>query len=194
MTDNDILKAIKISQALQAYFDNNPMTKELRSTDAYEVLVKKNLVETDRHSGIKFRKFLSKLKSNNALNLIPQCRAEETCGNTTIWYFISEKSKTLNQRNLIPLSQVDRIQSLNLEEIKQQILAFPKRNPNDFTSIQLGTREKYSRAFEYWTRSEEDLLLDVIKEISAPFKLSKLFGRQPSAIQHRLKTRFRIEI
>ncbi|MEI6568118.1 MAG: hypothetical protein WCR20_15680 [Verrucomicrobiota bacterium] len=95
LTNDDISRALKISRAIQDYFDNDPFQKTLRSTDAYEILVKKNLVETDRHSGYKLREFLHKLKNNDALKLIPQCRAEETRGNFTHWYFESAKSKTV---------------------------------------------------------------------------------------------------
>jgi hypothetical protein len=62
LTPDEKIKAIKISKALQTFFDQNPGTRILRSTDAYEILVTKQLVERDRHHGLFFRKFLGKLK------------------------------------------------------------------------------------------------------------------------------------
>jgi hypothetical protein len=101
-------------------------------------LVKKNLVEVDRHSGYKLRAFLHKLKDNDALmRLIPQCRAEDTSGNFTNWYFESAKNKTVAHGNLIPMSQIDRPQTLNRDEIKQEIQKLAKRVPIGLTRILL---------------------------------------------------------
>jgi len=195
LTNDDISRALKISRAIQDYFDNDPFQKVLRSTDAYDLLVKKNLVEVDRHSGYKLRAFLHKLKDNDALRrLLPQCRAEDTRGNLTNWYFESAKNKTVAHGNLIPMSQIDRPQTLNRDEIKQEIQKLPKRDPIGLTRIELETRKKYPRAYEFWSVKEEELLIKVVKEISDPFKLSDLFGRQPSAIQNRLKDKYRIVI
>ena len=49
LTNDDISKAMKISRAIQDYLDHEPFQIVLRSTDAYDSLVKKNLVEVDRH-------------------------------------------------------------------------------------------------------------------------------------------------
>jgi len=195
LTKDDITRALKISRAIQDYFDHDPFQRVLRSTDAYDLLVKKNLVEVDRHSGYKFRAFLHKLKDNDVLRkLIPQCRAEETSGNFTNWYFESAKSKTVPHGNFKPMSKIDRPQTLNKDDIKQEIQKLPKRDPIGLTLIELETRKKYPRAYEIWSDKEEELLIKVVKEISDPFKLSDLFGRQPSAIQNRLKDKYRIVI
>lgn len=135
LTNDDVSRAMKISRAIQDYFDNDPFQKTLRSTDAYDILVKKNLVEVDRHSGIKLREFLHKLKNNDALKLIPQCRAEETKGNFTHWYFESAKNKTVPHGNLVRIGQIDRLKKLNKDDIKQEIQKFPKRDLIGLTLI-----------------------------------------------------------
>lgn len=194
LSQDDLMQAIKISQVLQDYFDQNHGATKLRSTDAYEILVKKNVVEKDRHSGIKFREFLKKLKNNNALNHIPQCREEGTGGKATNWYFESAPTKTIRARNLKPISKAGIKLSFEKSDIKNQVSAFPKCDTANFTHIELGTREKYKRAYESWTAEEDSLLLKVVEEITDSFELSDLFERQPSAIQRRLMEKFSIII
>jgi hypothetical protein len=194
ITNDDIMQAIKISQTLQEYFDKSNAGMTLRSTDAYELLVNKNVVERDRHNGIKFREFLAHLKRNNALNHIPQCRTEDTGGNTTHWFFETAPGKTIRARNLKPLALAGKVLTIDMAEVKSKINTFPKCDISKFTHIQFETREKYKRAYEFWTSSEEQLLIEVVKEITDVFKLSELFDRQPSAIKNRLKDRFKIII
>lgn len=194
ITKDDIMQAIKISQTLQEYFDKNNAGKTLRSTDAYELLVKKNVVERDRHNGIKFREFLVHLKRNNELYHIPQCRHESTSGNTTNWFFQTAPEKTIRIKNLKPIELADKVTTIDMAEVKNKINTFPKCDTSKFTHIQFETREKYKRAYEFWTSTEEQLLIEVVKEITDVFKLSELFERQPSAIKNRLKDRFKIII
>lgn len=192
ITSTDIQQAIRISQALQEYFDKTREFKALRTTEAYEILLKKGLVEKDRHGGIKFRGFLSLLKANNALNLIPQCRTEATQGKTTNWFFESAPNKTISAKQLKPVSEVGKTSSLNLEKINERIKELPKRDASKFLPQELDTRKNYPRAYEFWTNVEEKLLLEVVIEIKDPFELSKLFKRQPSAIKDRLKKKHSI--
>lgn len=192
ITDNDIQRAIRISQALQDHFDKNPGSEALRSTDAYDILVRKGLAERDRHHGVKFREFLNHLKKNNALNLIPQCRWEESSGHYTNWFFQTNKAKTIKAMNLKPVALAGQKPELNWEEWSEKIMELPKRDPSDFILPQLEVRKNFPRAYELWTKPEEDLLLEVIQKIKDPFELGKLFQRQPSAIQNRLKTKHNI--
>lgn len=60
-------RAMQVSQALQHFFEENRGTPELRSRDAYNIWVTKNLVERDRSQGYFFREFLKKLKRAGAL-------------------------------------------------------------------------------------------------------------------------------
>jgi hypothetical protein len=55
ITDYDFLQAMKISQSLPDYFDLNKGRGTLRSDDVNEILVRKKIIERDRHIGIKFR-------------------------------------------------------------------------------------------------------------------------------------------
>jgi len=194
ITNDDIMQAIKISQTLQEYFDKNNAGESLRSTDAYEILVKKNVVELDRHNGIKFREFLAHLKRNNALYHIPQCRTEGTNGNMTNWFFETAPGKTIRAKNLKPIALAGKVLTIDLDEVKNKINAFPKCDTSKFTHIQFGTRESYKRAYEFWSPKEEQLLIEVVKEITDVYQLSELFQRQPSAIQNRLKDRLNIII
>lgn len=194
ITNDDIMQAIKISQTLQEYFDKYSAGESLRSTDAYEILVKKNVVERDRHSGIKFREFLAHLKRNNALYHIPQCRTEGSSGNTTNWYFETAPGKTIWAKKLIPKALAGKVLTIDLDVLKSSINAFPKCDTSKFTHVEFETRENFKRAYEFWTIEEEQLLIEVAKEITDIFKISELFQRQPSAIQKRLKDRFNIII
>jgi hypothetical protein len=194
ITNDDIMHAIKISQTLQEYFDKNKPGETLRSTDAYEILVNKNVVERDRHNGIKFREFLAHLKRNNELYHIPQCRPESTSGNTTNWFFQTAPEKTIRVKNLKPIELAGKVITIDMDKVRSKINAFPKCDTSKFTHIQFETREKYKRAYEYWTLEEEQLLVEVAREITDAFKLSELFKRQPSALKNRLRDRFKIII
>lgn len=194
LTDDDKIRAIRISQALQEFFDKSPFDKVLRSSQAYDELLKKNLVERDRHGGIKFRDFLKKLLRHNSLDLIPQLRIEKNGDNWINWFFESAPSKTIKARNLRPISKPIVKPTIDLQLIKDELAQMVKRDDRDFDFAQLGTRKNYPRAYEYWTKREEDLLREVVKEITDPFELSKIFSRQPSAIQTRLITNLGIEI
>ncbi len=185
LSTDDITRAIKISGELQNYFDNHPSTQNLKLKDAYGILIKKNLVETDRNTG-KFRAFLMKLKNTQGLDLIPQCRVDVVNGKVTKWSFESAPGKTMKQRNLVPLSQVNRAKTLNIDKMKEEIESLPKKEPAECNAKDKGMLEKYPRAFEQWTKNEEELLMKASEEITDSFKLSEIFGRQPSAIAKRL--------
>jgi hypothetical protein len=194
ITENDVRQAIKISQVLQEYFEKAITHGELRTTDVYEILARKGAVERDRHNGGKFRAFLHHLKKHNQLYLIPQCRAEDNGGDYTNWYFHSAPGKTTKAQNLKPLAEMGKTSTVDENEVKKSVSLFPKRDTSKFTPKETETRENYRRSFEFWTNEEEQLLLEVVKEIKDPFKLSELFQRQPSAIQTRLREKFNIVI
>jgi len=189
LTNEDKLRAIKISQKLQDYFDNNPGSSALRSTDVFDILKKSGLVEWDRHQGVKFRNFLRKLNEQNALDLIPQCHCEKSSAYRSNWYFTSAPSKTIKNRNLIPLSETNKPAILDYDSIKDYVSKLPASKNRNYLQHQLAIRAKYPRAYEIWTKEEENLLIRVYKEESKLFKLSELFMRQPSAIQSLLELR-----
>lgn len=185
VNSGDRQRADLISQALQDYFNQNPGCAELRSTDAYEILAKKNVFEKDRHEGIKFRAFLKHLKNNNALNLIPQCRWEQS-GAFTNWFFSTAMSQTVKGRNLVPLAQLTKENRINPGDYAEKVNGYSKRNTGELTKLQLTTRQDYSRAYEIWTVEELKDLKDLFEEMTDVHQLSKIFKRQPSAIKARL--------
>lgn len=92
LTNEEKMKAIRISRALEEYLKMTGKTN-MRSTEVYEYLARKGLVERDRHQGVYFRKFLNKLKRENALDLIPQCTAIDKNDRFTNWYFHAAPEK-----------------------------------------------------------------------------------------------------
>ncbi|EMS33172.1 hypothetical protein C943_00449 [Mariniradius saccharolyticus AK6] len=186
ISTSDTALALRISQALQEYFDRERIVGPLRSNEVYEILVRKGLIERDRHQGIKFRDFLHRLRKENQLYLIPQCRFEETRGDSVNWFFESTPGKVPTGRKLVPLAKAVQKKTLDLEAIRQEVEKLPKRDTSGFGVVELETRKNYPRAYEYWTQKEEELLQKVYSEIQDPMELSRLFKRQPSAIENRL--------
>jgi hypothetical protein len=187
ISSTDTTLALRISQALQDYFDRERIVGPLRSNEVYEILVRQGLIERDRHQGIKFREFLHRLRMENQLYLIPQCRFEETRGNQVNWFFESTPGKVPTGRKLVPLAQAIQKKTLDLEAIRHEVAQLAKRDTSGFGVVELETRKNYPRAYEFWTAKEEELLKRVYGEIQDPIELSKLFKRQPSAIEGRIK-------
>lgn len=194
LTPSETLLAIKISQAIQNYMDKHPNELNLSSVDVYNELRKYGLVEEDRHGGIKFRQFLKKLHEENALDLIPQVRMEARSGKTVNWKFISAPGKTIRVKNLKPLDKAGIVPTIDVEAIRAQLDQFPKIDPSNLKHGETEIRKSYPRAYEFWTPTEEALLKQASEQINDIFQLSKIFHRQPSAIQRRFKEVFGIEI
>ena len=193
LTDDDTVRAIKMSQVLQDFFDHNSGTKVLRLASAYDELVKKGLVEKNAYNGTrKFWDFLIKLDNCQALNLIPQLRMERLSNNN--WYFESTPGKVIKARNLKPLGKVGWKPSFDVDLIKESVAKIEGLQEEDLTDIQIQVRKTYPRAYDRWRSKEDETLIVVVKEIKDPLELGRIFGRQPSAIQRRLKERHGIEI
>lgn len=181
------IHANKISGALQNFFNNHPQSVNLRSTDVYDILVTKGLVERDLHQGIKFREFLYKLYKNNALEFLPQCRAIKSNGKQLLWYFNSAPESAFCRR-LKPKSLREPLNEAYLiSGIQKTVETFPKRDESSLNWKAMQIRKWYPRAYEYWTIEEEMLLKSIADKIPCKFKLSELFKRQPSAIEKRLE-------
>jgi hypothetical protein len=189
LTLDEKTRAIKISQALQLFFRQNPGTPVLRSTEAYEILVTKNLVERDRYNGLFFRKLLHKLKANGALGYIPQCQPQPGNSGTTEWHFRSTPRKTILASKLRPIGTAPKppADPNEVDTIRIEVARLPKRDTRGFNPIQLKKRKMYPRAYEFWSKKEEMLLVQAAKLMSDPFQLADLFGRQPSVLEERLK-------
>ena len=84
-------KAIRISKAIQHFLEKNGMDA-VRSTDVYPYLSRQGLVERDNDNGRIFRKFLHKLRENNLLELIPQCKAKPGKFTHINWWFYKQKN------------------------------------------------------------------------------------------------------
>ncbi|MBK0379364.1 hypothetical protein [Mucilaginibacter segetis] len=177
-------RAIKISQALEHFFEENRGTLELRSTDAYEVLVTKNLVERDRFRGFFFREFLKKLNRAGALGFIPQCRL--VAGE---WHFRSAGKQALRSEKLRPVggAPAPTVEAEKLHGICLAVEKLPKRDVSRLTYLELAKRKLYHRAYEYWSKTEEALLLQAEQMGLGIQELSRIFGRQPSVLETRLK-------
>ncbi|MFB2118732.1 hypothetical protein [Parapedobacter sp. 2B3] len=175
--------AIRISRALQAFFNENPGTTVLRSDDAYDILVTKGLVERDRHHGIKFRDFLRRLKEAGALSFIPQCQPEPGNGHYTNWYFRSVSAVTPLVKS--PIRQ--KISTDGYAALRAEIDTFDKVPESRLNYVAKEIRKTYPRAYEHWTLAEVNLLQETAKQIACTLELSKIFGRQPSAIKRKLK-------
>src|SRR5579859_7180955 len=87
INQEDFQKAKRISAAIQEFLFQTGM-KDARSTDVYETLARRGLIEKDRHQGLHFRKFLYRLKDANVLTmLIPQCSFITNERGDTEWRF-----------------------------------------------------------------------------------------------------------
>lgn len=102
ISKEETILAIKISQTIQDFFDQNKNIGSLKPPDIYEVLYKKGIDNWDRNTIMKFKDFLKKLANNRAMDLIPQCRGE-MLGKATTYYFESTPGRTIKARNLRPL-------------------------------------------------------------------------------------------
>ena len=183
ITADEKQQALRISRALQVFFNENPGKPVLRSTDAYDILVTKGLVERDRHQGVKFREFLYKLKKAGALSFIPQCQSESGNNNTTNWFFRSAPSVVAVKTPPTP----SKFTNEELETFKSQISMLEKKPESSFSYVENETRKNYPRAYEYWSFAELNLLQDMAKRDGSTLELSKILGRQPSAIERKLK-------
>jgi hypothetical protein len=97
LTQELFQKCRRISAAIQEFLLQTGMVNA-RSTDLYDFLVRKNLVEKDRHNGLHFRAFLRELKESNLLHLIKQCSFVEN-EKSVEWYF-NPVSPTLKSENI----------------------------------------------------------------------------------------------
>lgn len=164
ISESDKIKALKISAAISEYFKNTKSSMA-RSTDLFDYLSNKKLIEWDRHQGVQLRSFLRKLYNAKALDLIPQCKPINGNGYYMEWHFINVPSHTGN-RNLRPIGDSNLRPELDQDEIKKLISKFPTRNVQALLPSEKAVRIKYKRAYDYWTNDEVKLLLLVSESIS----------------------------
>ena len=86
LTPEERQRALRIGKAIQEYLESTEQ-KDARSTDVYSYLARKGLVGKDRYEGLFFRVFLRKVKDAGMLELIPQCRHDQSATGQNEWHF-----------------------------------------------------------------------------------------------------------
>ena len=196
ISHNDFQRARRISRAIQEYL---VMTGQdgARSTDVYQYLCRKGLIEEDRDEGYHFRMFLRKLKDNNLLKLIPQCTCVHSKYDWYQWYFyrVSENRSELEDIKIpksnvviltMPLISEQEINEL-IKLAKPHIIKLPKREDTDFTHQELEIRQYYKRAYEFWTEREVEIMVRAFRKFNRIDKVAELLERQPSIVEIKLK-------
>lgn len=193
ITQEELQKAIRIGRAIQEHLEQIG-ADDLRSTDLYPVLVRKKLIEKDKYKGIHFRRFLRKLKDNDLLNLIPQCKFKYSESNAGLieWHFyrnkikLGYKSENAENRKLItprlPENEIDEL----IIKAKSHIEKLPKKNSDEFTFAQLETRKMFARAYEIWSARELEIMQRAYNKFGRIDKVAELLERQPSVVEKKI--------
>jgi len=194
LTHEDFQKAKRISEAVQEYLLQTGI-KDARSTDVYEMLARKGLVEKDRHNGYHFRQFLKKLKEANVLSqLIPQCTSTANDRGENEWHFHASSKKIGNPANTgkhatilhrPAMNQDDILRLIQEERVNVEML--PVRTDKIYTPQELSIRKNYPRAFEYWTDREYAILDRVYSQCKNLDVVAALLGRQPHIVKDKLR-------
>lgn len=172
------------------------LPEKSRSTDIYHHLAKLGLIEKDRHEGLHFREFLLKLKNNNLLHLIPQCKWQPSPSGGNEWHFFrtsNQKMQAIGQvqpsrkavishRPVTPEKEIDRLIALAEHAIQK----LPKIDPSKFTYQQLEIRKNYPRAYEVWLPREIYIMQRAYTKFGRIDKVADLLQRQPSVVQRKL--------
>ena len=193
ITHEEFQKARRISRAIQEHLEDIN-DDNLRSTDLYPILARKKLVERDKYNGIHFRRFLKKLKDNNLLKLIPQCKFKynESKPEFIDWHFYRVKKAGLDNSNtgevqkiITPKLPEDDINQL-IKKAKPHIEKLPKKDLEKFTPSQLETKRMYGRAYEKWTDREVEIMTRAYNKFGRIDKVAELLDRQPNVVKKRL--------
>lgn len=196
-SQEDFQRAIRISKAIQDYFRINYNCMEVRSTDLYDSLAKRNLIEQDRHQGFHFRSFLRKLKDDGLLDLIPQCQYTTSTGKWGEWRFIrmsdeklaeirnrhKEKTAKVTHTPKLPEAEIDRLIALARKAVDN----LPKRDTSNLTQQQLELRKNYPRAYEEWLPREIEIMSRAFLKFERVDKVAELLQRQPHIVQEKLQ-------
>lgn len=202
LTQEDFQKARRISRAIQEHLESIN-DDELRTTDVYPMLVRKGLIEADRHNGSHFRSFLRFLYNNNLIHLIPQCKPQKSQNSAEMmeWYFyrVKEEPKdiVINDEDApikAPLLTDEEIDEL-IEASQNAIDRLPKREDDfPFTPQQLEIRRHYPRAYEEWSDREREFLARAYRKFGKIDKVAKLLRREPSVVEKHLAMEKEIDL
>lgn len=192
-TQEDFQKARRISVAIQQFLLQTGM-RNARTTDVYDILTRKGLIEKDRHQGLHFRSFLRQLKDANLLHLIPQCSFNAgSRGNE--WYFnpVSHTSsglENIKKKALIhhkPVMSREEIESL-IQNESENVEKLPKRTDIKYTSQHKELRGYYPRAYEIWTEEEYEILARVFQQCKNVDAVARLLKRQPHIVKEKIES------
>jgi hypothetical protein len=196
LTHEDYQKAKRISEAIQEFLFQTGM-KDARSTDVYDFLARKGLVEKDRHQGLHFRKFLLKLKDANILSqLIPQCTYTTNEWGKGEWRFHLSTKKASSVRNSGQAVAAVHKPAMSKEEILQllqeesaNVETLPLRTDKIYTPQELSIKKNYPRAYEYWTEREYKIFVSVYTQCRNLDVVAGLLKRQPHIVKEKLEAK-----
>lgn len=196
LTHEEFQKARRISREIQTYLESIN-SDGVRSTDLYPVLARKNLVEKDKDNGVHFRKFLRYLYEMGVLeSLIPQCKPQRNANSDIFmeWYFYrvhQEECLPAEPNNEYREIKMPELTDIEIDELIKQarphIERLPKREMSDFTFPQIETRKLYSRAYEFWSTGEIEIMTKAYAKFKKVDKVAELLKRQPSAVRRKLE-------
>jgi hypothetical protein len=196
LTHEDRQRALRIGRAIQEFLLSTGQ-KDARSTDVYEFLAHKGLIEQDRHHGLHFRNFLTKLKNAGLLKLIPQCTHSTSGKGANEWHFylasdhraaladIKQTGKKASAVYEPKMTKEEIAQWLNAE--RPNVEKLTKRDIVQFTPQEIEIRKKYPRAYEYWTEDEIIILQRTYVATRSIDKTAELLYRQPHRIKEKLE-------
>ncbi|MFT4095310.1 MAG: hypothetical protein QM640_16905 [Niabella sp.] len=192
-SQEDFQKTRRISSAIQQFLIQTGM-KDARTTDVYETLTRKGLIEKDRYHGLHFRNFLRQLKDANLLHLIPQCSSNTgTRGNE--WYFNPVPNSSSKPVNIIKQASVHHRPAMSKDEIallineeREHVEKLPVRTDKKYTIQELEIKQHYPRAYEIWTNEEYEILKKVFIQCKNVEAISLLLKRQPHIVKEKIES------
>ena len=192
-SQEDFQKTKRISDAIQQFLLQTGL-KNARSTDVYDVLARKGLIEKDRHQGLHFRNFLRQLKDANLLHLIPQCSSNPGTRGSE-WYFnavsnIPNKSAAIKKQATVhhrPAMSKDEIALLIMEE-SENVEKLPVRTDKKYTIQEQEIKQNYPRAYEIWTSEEYEILKKVFIQCKNVEAVALLLKRQPHIVKEKIES------
>jgi hypothetical protein len=192
LTQELFQKCRRISTAIQDFLDQTGMVNA-RSTDVYDFLARKELIEKDRHNGLHFRSFLKQLKDSNLLYLIKQCSCIEN-NRSLEWYFNPVKTAPTNTSVGSKVSAIQHTPVMDKQDVElllniesANVALLPVRVDIQYTSQQLEIKHYYPRAYEYWTDHEHEILIRVYQQCKNIDAVALLLKRQPHVVEEKIK-------
>lgn len=193
-THEDFQKAKRISEAIQEFLRQTGM-QNARSTDVYDFLARKGLIEKDRHQGYHLRQFLKKLKNANILSqVIPQCSFTTNERGDNEWHFHLSTKKigiTADAKKTATVIHEPTMSSAEINQLIQEetsnVTMLPVRTDKEYTPQELSIKKNYPRAYEYWTKQEYEILDRVFIQCKNVDAIARLLKRQPHIVREKME-------